>query len=40
MTGERVAVVEGSYENIKITTVEDLGIAEGILKKRISEEAI
>ncbi len=39
-TGERVAVVEGSYENIKITTVEDLGIAEGILKKRISEEAI
>lgn len=39
-TGERVAVVEGSYENIKITTVEDMGIAEGILKKRTSGEAI
>ncbi len=38
--GERVAVVEGSYENIKITTVEDMGIAEGILKKRTSGEAI
>ena len=38
--GERVAVVEGSYENIKITTVEDMGIAEGIFKKRSSEEAI
>lgn len=36
--GQRVAVVEGSYENIKITTAEDMGIAEGILKKRISEE--
>ncbi|HXI09650.1 MAG TPA: 2-C-methyl-D-erythritol 4-phosphate cytidylyltransferase [Thermodesulfobacteriota bacterium] len=38
--GERVAVVEGSYENIKITTVEDMAIAEGILKKRVSEGVI
>lgn len=35
--GARVAVVEGSYENIKITTIEDMAIAESIIKKRISE---
>jgi 2-C-methyl-D-erythritol 4-phosphate cytidylyltransferase len=32
--GVRVRIVEGSYENIKITTPEDLLLAEGILKKR------
>ena len=30
--GARVSVVEGSYENIKITTVSDLAFAEAILK--------
>jgi 2-C-methyl-D-erythritol 4-phosphate cytidylyltransferase len=34
--GVRVRIVEGSYENIKITTPEDLLLAEGILKKRLS----
>ncbi|MCB0359079.1 MAG: 2-C-methyl-D-erythritol 4-phosphate cytidylyltransferase, partial [Bdellovibrionales bacterium] len=32
--GHRVAVVEGSYENIKITTPEDTFVAEAILKQR------
>lgn len=32
--GRNVYTVEGSYENIKITTPEDIEIAEGILKKR------
>ena len=30
--GARVSIVEGSYENIKITTVSDLAFAEAILK--------
>ena len=33
MLGTRVKLVEGSYENIKITTPEDLGVAESFLKK-------
>ena len=32
--GKRIKIVEGSYENIKITTPEDLIIAEKILEKR------
>lgn len=32
--GKKVKIVEGSYENIKITTPEDLAIAEKILEKR------
>lgn len=32
--GEKVAIVMGSYENIKITTEEDMTIAECVLKKR------
>jgi len=32
--GFRIKVVEGSYENIKITTPEDLDLAELILKRR------
>ncbi|WP_420582987.1 2-C-methyl-D-erythritol 4-phosphate cytidylyltransferase [Reichenbachiella sp.] len=32
--GEKVELVEGSYDNLKITTPEDLIIAESILKKR------
>jgi 2-C-methyl-D-erythritol 4-phosphate cytidylyltransferase len=33
--GGRINLVEGSYENIKITTPEDLDIAEMLLRKRI-----
>jgi len=32
--GRSVYTVDGSYENIKITTPDDVAIAEGILKKR------
>jgi 2-C-methyl-D-erythritol 4-phosphate cytidylyltransferase len=32
--GERVTIVEGSYENIKITTPEDLVLGEALLKRR------
>jgi 2-C-methyl-D-erythritol 4-phosphate cytidylyltransferase len=32
--GEKVIIVEGSYENIKITTPEDLVLGEAILKNR------
>jgi 2-C-methyl-D-erythritol 4-phosphate cytidylyltransferase len=37
-TGKAVRVVEGSYENIKITTPEDMAFAECILKKRLGTE--
>ena len=33
MLGKKVKLVEGSYENIKITTPEDLGVAESFLRK-------
>jgi 2-C-methyl-D-erythritol 4-phosphate cytidylyltransferase len=33
-TEERVKLIEGSYENFKITTPEDLVIAESIINKR------
>ena len=33
-SGHTVKIIEGSYENIKITTPEDLILGEGILKKR------
>ena len=32
-SGVKVRLVEGSYQNIKITTPEDLDVAEVILKK-------
>ncbi|MBI1803563.1 MAG: 2-C-methyl-D-erythritol 4-phosphate cytidylyltransferase [Ignavibacteriae bacterium] len=32
--GEKVRLVEGSYDNIKITTPEDLELAENILRRR------
>lgn len=32
--GQRVKIINGSYENIKITTPEDLMLGEGILKDR------
>ncbi|NRD77504.1 2-C-methyl-D-erythritol 4-phosphate cytidylyltransferase [Bacillus sp. BRMEA1] len=35
--GHPIAMVEGDYENIKLTTPEDLYIAEAILKKRQRE---
>ena len=34
--GERVYVVEGRYENLKVTTPEDLVFAEAILKRRVA----
>lgn len=34
MMGRKVKLVEASYENLKITTPEDLELAEGILRKR------
>jgi len=37
--GEKVNVVEGSYENIKITTSEDMDIALAILRRREEERA-
>lgn len=33
--GRKVAVVKGSYDNIKITTPEDLMVGEGILRNRL-----
>ena len=33
-TDVKVKLVEGSYENIKITTPEDLEIAQAFLKRR------
>ena len=35
-SGHPVAVVEGAYENIKVTTPEDLLLAEKILEKRLN----
>ena len=32
--GKKVKIVDGSYDNIKITTPDDLELAEKILKKR------
>ena len=32
--GGKITVVEGSYENIKLTTVEDIATANGILRQR------
>ena len=34
MLGKKVKLVEGSYENIKITTPEDLDIAKVFLKRK------
>lgn len=40
LMGRKVKLVEASYENLKITTPEDLELAEGILRKRNSQNAI
>jgi 2-C-methyl-D-erythritol 4-phosphate cytidylyltransferase len=37
--GSKVSIIEGSYENIKITTREDLDLAEFILQKRVGDPA-
>lgn len=36
--GKKIKIVDGSYENIKLTTPEDLIIAENIMKKRGAEK--
>lgn len=38
MTGKRVKVIEGNYRNIKITTPEDLIVAEAYLQELFSEK--
>ncbi len=35
LSGTKVRLVEGSYENLKVTTPEDLVLAEALLKKRM-----
>jgi 2-C-methyl-D-erythritol 4-phosphate cytidylyltransferase len=34
--GHQISLYEGSYENIKITTAEDLIVAEALLRSRVS----
>ena len=34
LTGHKVRLIEGSYENIKITTPEDIFLAEALLRRR------
>lgn len=34
LTGVPVRLVEGSYENIKVTTPEDMEVAAAVLKRR------
>ena len=36
LSGTKVRLVEGSYENLKVTTPEDLVLAEALLKKRLN----
>ena len=36
LSGTKVRLVEGSYENLKVTTPEDLVLAEALLKKRMN----
>lgn len=38
MTGRQVRVIRGSYQNIKITTPEDLWVAEAYLNRQILQE--
>ncbi|MBR5177207.1 MAG: 2-C-methyl-D-erythritol 4-phosphate cytidylyltransferase [Lachnospiraceae bacterium] len=38
-TGHRVKIIEGDYRNIKITTPEDIGMAEYFLKKSVRENS-
>ena len=34
MLGTKIRLVEGSYENLKITTPEDIPVAEAILERK------
>jgi 2-C-methyl-D-erythritol 4-phosphate cytidylyltransferase len=36
--GKEVVIVEGSYDNIKLTTPEDIYFAEAIIKKRKNQQ--
>ncbi|MCL2677422.1 MAG: 2-C-methyl-D-erythritol 4-phosphate cytidylyltransferase [Clostridiales bacterium] len=36
MLGQAVSIVEGGYENIKLTTPEDFAVAEAILRRRLA----
>ena len=38
--GQRVKVLRGDYENIKVTTPEDIKVAEAFLVERISQGAV
>ena len=38
LSGTKVRLVEGSYENLKVTTPEDLILAEALLKKRAASD--
>ena len=38
LSGTKVRLVEGSYENLKVTTPEDLVLAEALLKKRAASD--
>ena len=38
LSGSKVRLVEGSYENLKVTTPEDLVLAEALLKKRAASD--
>jgi 2-C-methyl-D-erythritol 4-phosphate cytidylyltransferase len=37
--GGHIRIIEGSYRNLKITTMEDISIARNYLKERVSAEA-
>ena len=39
MCSGKVKLVEGSYENIKVTTPEDMIVAESFLKRRMIKNA-
>lgn len=36
-TGQKIKMVEGSYDNIKITTPEDLYVGERILERNLNK---
>ena len=36
LLGEKLKIINGSYENMKITTQDDIKVSEAILKSRLS----
>ena len=40
MLGTKIRLVEGSYENLKITTPEDIPVAEAILERKNVEKRV